>query len=515
MINDRKDSLRIETVQAGRGSIGMTLCPGKKQRGALSGDWNRDLDQDLGEIVRWGASSVVSVMENAELLALGVPDLGEKVEGFGLNWHHLPVADVDVPNANFEALWVYAGHCLRSALSTGKKILIHCKGGLGRTGTVAARLLVELGVPHDHAIVEVREARPGAIETKEQEAYVRKFRSVRPTEHAYADRVLGCLLGGAVGDAFGYEIEFARWNKIRDRFGPQGLIEPQIHHGVVVVSDDTQMTLFTLEGLLRGLRSPTTSIIDEIRRGYLDWLTTQGLSESGWTPAGTLCHDSRLRYSRAPGNTCLSALKTGRAVAGSKGCGGVMRVAPLGLTRRWSVQQAFELGSQSAGLTHGHPTGYLSAGALASMVRALLDGVDLTWAAKEALSILESKPDSSETRRALHVALRRQSNGDSLPAVKHLGEGWTGEEALSIGLYSALLGRSFPEVLTIAANHDGDSDSTASIAGQIYGAWRGIGELPHRWIRRLDVLVPLLKLAGDLLESESDILKNSFAANTT
>lgn len=93
---------------------------------------------------------------------------------------------------------------------------------------------------------------------------------------------------------------------------------------------------------------------------------------------------------------------------------------------------------------------------------------------------------------ALEAAQRR--NGEPRANVSRLGAGWVGEEALSVGLYSALTGRSFPEVLSIAANHSGDSDSTASIAGQLYGAWKGLADLPNEWIRKLDVLDILLGL---------------------
>ena len=139
-----------------------------------------------------------------------------------------------------------------------------------------------------------------------------------------------------------------------------------------------------------------------------------------------------------------------------------MRVAPLGLTRKWSAEEAFKLAAEAAALTHGHASGYLSAGALAFMIRRLIDARDLTEAAEECASVLAPQAHGEETRTAILRALETDERRPySLPAVKHLGEGWVGEEALSIGLHSALLGSSFPEVLTIAANHDGDSDSTA------------------------------------------------------
>jgi ADP-ribosyl-[dinitrogen reductase] hydrolase len=124
--------LRIDAVRMPTGGeIGMTLCPGKIEKGALSGDWERDLCTDIRVIGEWGAVAVLTVMEEGELIGLRVPTLGEAVEGAGMDWHHLPIPDGGVPDADFENLWIYSGHRLRQALTAGKKILIHCKGVSG------------------------------------------------------------------------------------------------------------------------------------------------------------------------------------------------------------------------------------------------------------------------------------------------------------------------------------------------------------------------------------------------
>ena len=91
-----------------------------------------------------------------------------------MRWIHLPICDVDVPDRRFEKGWVTAGPEIHHRIRAGEKILIHCRGGLGRTGLVAGLILVERGCGPRDAIQQVRAARHGAIETSEQEKYVLK-----------------------------------------------------------------------------------------------------------------------------------------------------------------------------------------------------------------------------------------------------------------------------------------------------------------------------------------------------
>jgi ADP-ribosyl-[dinitrogen reductase] hydrolase len=497
--------LQIDAVSAGPGKIGLTFCPGKKQPDSHSGPWDRDLETDLRAIRTWGASALVTLIEDHEFGELQVSDLGAKAETSGMEWHHLPIPDVSVPDANFEQTWAYSGLRLRSLLQAGKSIVVHCKGGLGRTGTIAGRLIVELGGDADDAIRDIRFARPGSIETfgheNSQEDYVRRCKNVA-TDSNFNDRVLGCLLGGAVGDAFGYAVEFKSLRQIHDKFGEEGITEPVFHDDKLVVSDDTQMTMFTLEGLLRADIDDAHEVNEQIRLAYVDWLSTQTEMDSKWVSTGNLCSESVLKYCRAPGNTCVSALRCGgwgaieNRINDSKGCGGVMRVAPLGLVRHWIPEQAFDAAARAAAITHGHPSGFWSAGAMAAMLKMLVNGEELEAATLQVIELLKTRPEHEETSEALKAALLAfKSDSDShTDQIKQLGEGWVGEEALAIGVYAALAGRSFPEVLTIASNHDGDSDSTASIAGQLYGTWRGLSDLPHAWTRRLDAINPIKML---------------------
>lgn len=150
----------------------MTICPGMVQGGLSERAWDRDLDHDLAAIKAWGATALVTLIEGYELEILSVADLPQKVQAIGLEWHQLPIMNRDAPYEEFEENWMVSGRRLRERLRQGERIVVHCVYGLGRTGMIAARLLVELGESPDSAIRRVRAARPGAIETELQEQHV-------------------------------------------------------------------------------------------------------------------------------------------------------------------------------------------------------------------------------------------------------------------------------------------------------------------------------------------------------
>jgi len=173
--------LRIAEISfdKGQGGLGLTICPGKKD---LPYKWNRDLEEDLSVIQKWGASTVVTLIEAHEFELLKVGRLGELVQELGMRWIHLPIRDVDVPDDRFEQKWVVAGPEIHQRMRAGERILIHCRGGLGRTGLVAALILVERGCGPRDAIQQVRAARRGAIETFAQEQYVLRAKAMEVGE---------------------------------------------------------------------------------------------------------------------------------------------------------------------------------------------------------------------------------------------------------------------------------------------------------------------------------------------
>lgn len=334
------------------------------------------------------------------------------------------------------------------------------------------------------------------------------------------DHIAGCLLGGAAGDALGAPVEFERLPQIRKKYGPDGITDMREAassdpEGLARFTDDTQMTLFTAEGMLRSRNraalkgDPDTASI--VHNAYFRWLYTQGGGSGGLDGRvdGWLVTLPGLFVVRAPGHTCLSALRSGLRgtpedpVNHSKGCGGVMRAAPAGLLS--SPGDAFSTGCFTAALTHGHPSGYLAAGFLASLVSSIVGGASLDLAVDRAVKDLEEWPAHRECLGAVEraVGLARGASAPKTPeTVESLGEGWVAEEALAISLFAALsFPDDYPAAVRLAVNHSGDSDSTGSITGSIVGALLGMGAVPADWLELLEMRGEIAAVAADVLES--------------
>jgi ADP-ribosylglycohydrolase len=326
------------------------------------------------------------------------------------------------------------------------------------------------------------------------------------------ERIRGAFLAGAVGDALGAPVEFLSLDEIRARFGSGGVRELAPAYGRAgAITDDTQMTLFTAEGLVLAARAGALDRTDEVarivHRAYLRWLRTQGGSSAhpsferageGW-----LLDVAGLHAVRAPGSTCLAALRSGRLgrmeqpLNTSKGCGAVMRMAPVGLAR--AVGDPFRTGCALAALTHGHPSGWLAAGFLAAVVRELAAGTPLEDAARETLVELRRWPGSEECAGAVDRALALAGAGPATTgAVQALGEGWVAEEALAISLYCALAAPDLESALRLAVNHGGDSDSTGAITGNLLGAIHGERAIPRRWLEALELRAEIERVAEEL-----------------
>ncbi|WP_031475880.1 ADP-ribosylglycohydrolase family protein [Streptomyces bicolor] len=344
-------------------------------------------------------------------------------------------------------------------------------------------------------------------------------------EAVYRARVRGCLLGGALGDALGYPIEFSSLERIRAANGDSGitgLLFPGDSDGARI-SDDTQMTLFTAEALIQARRRERLKGIGGgwallVRWAYERWLETQrhpgpehaAPPQSG-APEGGLITQAWLFARRAPGNACVSGIaqmyapdphlaldgRPGEVNPDSKGCGAVMRSAPFGLVN--SADEAFAMAARAAQITHGHPTGYYAAGAMAAIVAHLVAGDSLEGAVPRTLRLLRRHPGHEETSAALAEALDLAEQGSpTAEKVESLGEGWVAEQALAIGVYCALVAPGVRDALLLAVNHSGDSDSTGSVCGNLLGARYGDVGLPHDWLERVEGRAPIAALADDL-----------------
>jgi ADP-ribosylglycohydrolase len=333
------------------------------------------------------------------------------------------------------------------------------------------------------------------------------------------ERFLGCLLGGAAGDALGAPVEFLQGRERTRRFGPEGIQELAPEYGRLgAITDDTQMTLFTAEGLLRGYTAGSGSRLEGYAvttgHAYARWLLTQGLSApSGPIPAedGWIFARKELHHRRAPGNTCLSALRSASTFGqparnDSKGCGGVMRIAPAGLFAwHWRDDRgpawAFALGTTIAGLTHGHPTGVLAAGVMTVLIVELASGGSLPDALATARRLLVERANHAETLRALdHAERAAAAAGERHAAIASLGGGWVAEEALAIAVYAALVASDLRDGVSLAVNHDGDSDSTGALAGSLLGTMHGADAIPSSWLEPLELRDAIVAVAMDLHE---------------
>lgn len=348
------------------------------------------------------------------------------------------------------------------------------------------------------------------------------------------DCIRGSLIGGAVGDALGYAVEFCSWSYIVQKYGLEGITEYECDgmFGKASISDDTQMTLFTANGILVGKNVIRSEKIENaqkadrkllyyIYRAYLDWLATQ-LQTKSKNPVSWLLAVPEVYQWQAPGNTCLSALRSGdmgcidEPINNSKGCGGVMRVAPLGLfcgdTKQ--IERLDLLGAEAGAITHGHSLGYIPAAALVHMVNRIVYGgcskgddlYDIVEECQETLTVLfEGDGFLKGFLELIDKAVKLSKNDKpDVQNIKKLGAGWVGDEAFAIALYCVLRYKDdFTKVMIASVNHSGDSDSTGAIAGNMAGALIGYDAIAQQWKTNLELHDVLLEMADDLYEEST------------
>lgn len=443
-------------MRTGGGMIGITFAPGKKQPDSISGHHDRDLGMDLDRIAAWNTAAVVTLMEQHELEKVAIANIGAEVRRRHMEWHHWPIVDVDVPDADFEAAWPARSAKLRTVLACGGRVLIHCRGGIGRSGMLAARLLVESGVLAADAMAEVRAVRRGAVETRAQERWVAAGRPTPlpqpPTSPGnLRDRAVGAMIGLAVGDAVGAAIEFqpkprfAILDDMRDG-GPHHLKRGQW-------TDDTAMALALADSLLH---DPALDPTDLMTR-FQDWY------EQGTYSCTGSCFDI--------GNTTRSALmrfkRNGEPLAGSpspsaSGNGALMRLAPVAV-RHWSSrEEVLRVADLQTRTTHGSPATLTASAIFAAMLADAIAGQGLA-------DIL-----------AGDAASRIDGGWRGLHRDRIQGSGYVAK-SLQAAVWAVSRTTDFRSAILLATNLGDDADTTAAIAGQLAGALYGLSGIPVDW----------------------------------
>lgn len=356
------------------------------------------------------------------------------------------------------------------------------------------------------------------------------------------DKMRGSLIGGAVGDALGYPVEFiSSYEDIQGRYGENGITRLDASHwwikdkdnridlgNMAWISDDTQMTLFTACGILNAKaqgKAPKYGICD----AYIEWLYTQ----IGWRSIRYsdcwINSIPELNKRRAPGHTCIDALN---AIIGgkepdndSKGCGGVMRTAPVALYGvGWreivegeapqrhitDIEDVDKLAADAAEITHKHPLGWLPSALEAHIIYRLIENGsptvdDFKSYIAEGYEFLEKLyPEHKEHILYLRQLIDRALNLVDSPAsdvenIGAIGEGWTGDEALAIAIYcTTKYFDDFEKAMIASVNHKGDSDSTGAVTGNILGSVVGYNSIPQHFKDDLELHHVILHIADDL-----------------
>lgn len=471
--------LQIAEIQvaAHMGKVGLTLCPGKKQTAALTGAWDRNLRLDLDAIQAWNAAAVATLVETHELNRLKVPELGHEIRSRHIDWHHLPITDRGVPCAQYETAWEEVGEGLRARLRSGFNVLVHCMGGLGRAGTIACRLLVELGWSAADAVAEVRRVRPGAIETEDQLSFVHACSAI--AEHqseisaaAVRDRAIGALVGLAIGDALGTTLEFSPRDTRRRLTGMEGGGPFRLNPGQW--TDDTSMALALAESLL------ACDGLDEhdLMSRFVRWW-----KEGAYSSNGT-CFDIGMTVRSA----LTRFLDDGNPIAGptnpmSAGNGSLMRLSPVAI-RYWREAEARrDVAARQSRTTHGADEAVDACVLFADM---LADAI----AGKPRSEVLANR--AGNWKGAIGAIANGAWRGR--PRANVSSSGYVAH-SLEAALWCVGRTGSFSEAVLLAANLGGDADTVAAITGQLAGALYGYVAIPERWRATLHDEVGIREMA--------------------
>lgn len=492
------------------GKLGITFAPGKSGSGG-DGRWQRDLVTDLKTLQTLGTDVLVCLLPDHELVHLGIPTLITEASA-RFTVLRLPIADGGVPTDPV-ALQAVVDAISRER-AAGKNVVVHCRGGLGRAGTVGGCVLKSLGLADDVVFEQLKRRHPDRCpENDDQRQFIRAFQPTTPpatptkkptmkpatttTPQQLADRIAGAVLGAAIGDAMGHPTEFMSMGSIRAKWGPAGVTGFEqwwTREGVrcAPYTDDTQMS----EAVIRGLLDGRARGLDQ--DGTMQGLATRFVEWSVHPQGGH----------RAPGSACLAGCarlargvpwrEAGGPTAG--GCGSVMRAWPFGLMFHDDIEMAEQWAVDHSRLTHNDPIALAACAALATGIVLAVNGSDVD-------SIADAMVQAAgrwcpKTSRMMQQAID-EARSSVLPDVTlDRLRGWAAHEAIAAAVYVFMRHPDDPRAAILeGANTPGDSDSIASIAGALTGARCGLSALPAEWVRDVERSTELLALASQIASS--------------
>ncbi|MFE9257831.1 ADP-ribosylglycohydrolase family protein [Streptomyces sp. NPDC006879] len=335
----------------------------------------------------------------------------------------------------------------------------------------------------------------------------------RVEQQDFRSRVRGTLLGGAIGDALGTPVRGLSLDAIREEHGPNGLTGPALAHGRRgAISSATQLTLFTVDGLIRaqvrkdtGVWHPPTDLHHAYRRWSAtqhEWGPDERRTDNGW-----LAQQEWLYARRDPDRASLTGLRDeARGTLQSpknphaRDAGAAVRSAPFGLLVGWEPDLVLQLAVECAVHSHGHPEAMLTAGAFAVVLHGLARGDDMDVSVQRALGALGRRPGHQPVTDALQQALGAVRAGmPSAARVEALRDSSAeaAPGALAVAVYCALVSEDVRQGLRLAVNHSGNSAATGALCGALLGALHGETALPPAWLAELEGRGTVLEIADD------------------
>lgn len=517
--NSKNSPIRVDMLPCELlGSVGITFAPGKHGSSRFGATWVRNLDADLDRLVsKYGIQVLVCLLQDAELDHLKISNLVEEAEKRGMEVVRLPIPDGGVL-PDLEPMRALVKRIVAAA-KEGKNVVIHCRGGLGRAGTVGGCFLVDQGASHTEAFRCLRAARGRHCpETEGQKSFIVEYEQSfgRPaplgtfslprgaaafppddddpnpeeiesfvlhlTSLPMRDRFVGAVLGAAVGDAMGHPTEFLKTEEIRAKYGPEGVRGFELYWGTpgagfAPYTDDTQMAEAVARALIDGAEKQLDldGTMKLMAARFIDW---------NRNPQGG---------HRAPGGACrrgCAALERGvpwHEAGGPTdgGCGSVMRAYPFGLLFYHDLRRAERWAVAHSKLTHRDPIALAACAAMAVGVARAVMGQPVALITSEmvAAACRYSPKTAGMMTRAIHEA----RTGVQPSVVLERLQGWAAHEAIAAAVYIFERSPNDPNAAILeGANAPGDSDSLATLAGALTGAYMGGGMIRETWCEKVE-----------------------------